>query len=132
MSLLERPKVFYPVLTNRKESLRRLKKSWNPLQRLANTLNTFITSCKGIQDIPGFWIPCYWFQIPGSGFQSLSVELGFWIPIASGIPDSLSGIRDSKTKDSGIPKLNFPRLQIPQAKIFRSRIRIPLHWATSK
>ena len=27
------------------------------------------------------------FCIPGTGFQSLSVELGFWIPIVCGIPD---------------------------------------------
>ena len=31
-----------------------------------------------------------------SGFQTLSVELGFWIPILSGIPDSLSCIPDSR------------------------------------
>ena len=34
------------------------------------------------------------FQIPGTGFQSLSVELGFRIPTVSGIPYS-------KTQDSG-------------------------------
>ena len=40
-----------------------------------------------------------------SGFQYLSVELGFWIPIVSGIPDSLSCSPDSISKifpDSGI------------------------------
>ena len=36
-----------------------------------------------------------------SGFQSWSVELGFWIPIVSGIPDSLGCIPDSKAQDSG-------------------------------
>ena len=45
--------------------------------------------CKGIQGGLGF-------QIPGSGCQSLSVELGFWIPFGV-IPDSLSGIVDSKS-----------------------------------
>ena len=44
---------------------------------------------KGIQDSLGFWIPHCGFQIPGTGFQSLSVEtkdydlfsLGrIWIP----------------------------------------------------
>ena len=50
---------------------------------------------KGIRDSLGFWIP-------GTGFQSLSVERGFWIPIVSGIPDSLSCIPDStKAQDSG-------------------------------
>ena len=29
-------------------------------------------------------------RIPGTGFQSLSVELGFWTPIVCGIPDSFS------------------------------------------
>ena len=29
---------------------------------------------KGIQDSLGFWIPRRGFQIPGTGFQSLSVE----------------------------------------------------------
>ena len=50
--------------------------------------------CKGIQDSLGFWIPRSGFRIDGAGFQSLSVEL--WIPIISGIPDSLSCILDSK------------------------------------
>ena len=36
------------------------------------------------------------FQIPVTGVQSYSVELGFWIPIISGIPDSLRCILDSK------------------------------------
>ena len=35
---------------------------------------------KGIQDSLGFWIPRRGFRIPGTGLQSLSVELGFWIP----------------------------------------------------
>ena len=47
---------------------------------------------KGIQDSLGFWIPRRGFQIPGTGFQSLSVELGFWIRIVGGIQNSLSCI----------------------------------------
>ena len=46
-----------------------------------------------------------------SGFQvsdSLSVELGFQIPIVSGIPDSLSCFLDSKANDSGLLKQIFP------------------------
>ena len=31
-------------------------------------------------------------HIPNTGFQYLSVELGFWNPVVSGIPDSLSCI----------------------------------------
>ena len=63
---------------------------------------------KGIQDSLGFWIPRRGFRIPGTGFQSLSVELGFWIPIVSGIPDSLSSFPDSgfhKQKFIGFPHL---------------------------
>ena len=43
-----------------------------------------------------------------SGFQYLSVELGFWIPIVNGNPDSLSCIPDSKTQDLGFHKQKFP------------------------
>ena len=56
---------------------------------------------EGIQDSLGFWIPSRGFRIPCTGFQSLSVEVGLWIPIVSGISDSLSCILDSKTQDSG-------------------------------
>ena len=59
----------------------------------------WIAPCNGIQeDSLGFWIPYHGFQIPGTGFQSLSVELGSWIPKRR-IPDSTgknfpkSGIR---------------------------------------
>ena len=41
------------------------------------------------------------FHFVGTGFQSLSVELGFWIPIVSEIPDS-------KAQDSGFHKQKFP------------------------
>ena len=55
--------------------------------------------------------------VPGTGFQSLSMELGFWILIISGIPDSLSCIPDSKAQHFHFHKQNFPD----------PRIRIPLH-----
>ena len=58
----------------------------------------------------------------GSEFQSLSVELGFWIPILSGIPDSLSCIPNSKANDSRFNKHNFPGFRIPQAKMSNSWI----------
>ena len=57
----------------------------------------------------GFWIP-------DSGFQSLPVELGFWITIVSGIPDSLSCIPDLKAQDSEFHKQKVPGFRIPQAK----------------
>ena len=37
----------------------------------------------------------------------LTVELGFWIPVVIGIPDSLSRIFDSKAHDSGFHKQKF-------------------------
>ena len=54
-----------------------------------------------------------------SGSHSLSEELGFWIAIVSGIPDSPSCIPDSKAWDSGFHKKNFLvfRIWIPQAEI---------------
>ena len=60
-----------------------------------------VVPCERIQDSLGFWIPRCGFQIPGTGFQYLSVEIGFWIAIISGIPDSLSCIPDSKNQESG-------------------------------
>ena len=54
-----------------------------------------------------------WAQIPGTDFQFLSVELGFWIPIVSGIPDSLSCIPDSKAQDCGFHKQNFHGFRNP-------------------
>ena len=38
---------------------------------------------------------------------SLSVEFGFWIPIASGSPHSLGRIPDSKGQDSRLHQQNF-------------------------
>ena len=64
---------------------------------------------KGMQDSVGFWIQCYRFQIPGTGFRTLSVEFGFRIPIVNGIPDS--GFRELY---SGFQR---PRYLIPQTKI---------------
>ena len=63
-----------------------------------------------------------------SGSHSLSVELGFWIAIVSGIPDSPSCIPVSKAWDSAFHKQNFPvfRKWIPQAEI--SGISDSLTW----
>ena len=69
------------------------------------------------------WIldPISW--IPGAGFQSFSVELGFWIPFLSGFPDSMNCILDFKTQDSGFNEQNFPGFRVLQAKIY---LQIPL------
>ena len=45
------------------------------------------------------------------------MELGFRIPILSGIPDSLSCIPDSKVQDSRFHKQSFPGFRILQAKL---------------
>ena len=63
------------------------------------------------QDSNGFWIPRCGVQIPGTKFQSLSVKLRFWIPIVSGILDSLSCIPNSKVQDCGFPKQKIPGLR---------------------
>ena len=55
------------------------------------------------------------FRIPGTGFLYLSVELGFWVPIVSGIPDSLSCTPDSKTQDSRFHKQKFLRFRDPDS-----------------
>ena len=80
---------------------------------------------KGIQGSLGFWIPRPRFQIPDTGFwilDSLLVELGFRIPIVSGIPDSLSLIqnstKDSTSKhfrDSGFRREHFPGFRNPNS-----------------
>ena len=70
---------------------------------------------KGIQGTLRFWIPRLGFRIPGTGFQSLLVKLGFWIPIVSGIPESLSCISNSIAQDSGFNKQKFLGFQNPQS-----------------
>ena len=72
-------------------------------------LTDVIAPCKGIQDsldsvysTPGIPDSTYW--IP----RTLSVELGFWNPKVSGIPDSLSCIPDSTAQDSAFRKQKFP------------------------
>ena len=48
------------------------------------------------------------FQIPGTRFRFLLVKFGFWIPIFSWVPDSLSCIPDSKAQDAGFHKEKIP------------------------
>ena len=59
----------------------------------------------------GSRIPRHGSRIPGTGFQSLSVELGYWIPIVSGIPEFL----DSKAQDIEFHKQKFHRFRIPHS-----------------
>ena len=48
-----------------------------PSRSVLARLHMLFTTCKGIQDRLGFWIPRRGFQIPGTAFQSLVLELGF-------------------------------------------------------
>ena len=97
-----------------------------------------IEQCKGIQDMPGFSIPFRipfnGFRISGAAFQSLSVELGIWIPILSAITDSLSCILDSKALDSGFHNQNLPGYRLLQVKISQipeSRFSYKEQWTVS-
>ena len=72
-----------------------------------------VTPCKGIKDSLGFWILRAGFRIPGTGFRSLLVKFGFWIPIFSRIPDSLSCIPNSKAQDCRFDKKLFPGVRNP-------------------
>ena len=92
--------------------------SWRCKKRTSKKIQagkkTMIIPCKEIQDSLRFWILRRGsVQISGTGFQYLSVELGFRIPIVSGIPDSLSCIPDSKAKDFWLHEQNFPGFRNP-------------------
>jgi len=69
--------------------------------------------CKGIQDSLEFWIPRCRFRISGSGFQTLSLEFGFWISIVIGIriPWAVFQIPKAKIPDSTSKR--FPYSGIP-------------------
>ena len=88
---------------------------------------------KGIQDSLGFWIPRLVFRILGTGFQYLSVKLGFWILIVRAIPDSLSGIPDSQPRIPDSTFKFFFGFRVPQAKkwgeVFRKHSSKSLYWA---
>ena len=71
---------------------------------MAQPVDMFVL-CNGIQKGLGL-------QIPGTGFQSLSMELEFWIPIVSGIPESLSCIPGS-TLFSRILESSYRRKTFP-------------------
>ena len=64
-------------------------------------------------------------------YDSSSVELGFWILIVIGIPDSLSFIPYPKASDSGIHMQKFPDSRFHYKKnVPDFGIHIPLHGAT--
>ena len=81
------------------------------LKQDAELFRVSLAPCKGIQDSLGFLIPRREFWVPGTRFQSSSVEVGFWIPNLSRIPHSTSKM--------------FPGFWIPEAKgsqILESRV----------
>ena len=64
------------------------------------------------------------FRIPDTGFQFLSVKLGFCISIVSGIPDSLGCIPDSKAQDFWFLQL-YSEFQSAGFRIPTAVLRIP-------
>ena len=62
------------------------------------------------------------YTVCSTGFQSSSVQLGFWIPTAGGIPDSLSCIPDSRAQDFGFHKQKFPRFRNSDSLTWGERV----------
>ena len=69
-------------------------------------LHMLFATYKGIQDRLGFWIPHRGFQIPGTGFQFLSLELGLQSLVGFRIPWVV--FRIPKPRWFGFHKQNFP------------------------
>ena len=65
------------------------------------------------------------FTIPGTRFQSLSLELGLWILIVSEFLKLYSGLQSPGFR---IPQVKFSGFRIPQAKIFRIPVSDSLSW----
>ena len=76
-----------------------------------------------IQDSLGFML---WILDSGTGFQSLSVqEFGFRIPVVRGIPESLSCILDSASKNFLILKSGCPYMRQHQNYANISKLKTP-------
>ena len=85
---------------------------------------------KGIQESLEFWISKSRYWIP----DSLTVELGFLIPIVSGIHDSLSSIPDSKDQDSRFHGKNLldSGIRIPLRSCYTRRFATTIFSATRR
>ena len=94
-----------------------------------NKKSSCLAPCKEMKDSLGLWFPRHGFRIPGIRFQSLLVELGFWISIVSGILDSLRYIPDSKAQNSTFQKQNFPDSGFYRQNLPDLGIQIPFHGA---
>ena len=80
--------------------------------------------CNGIHGLLGFWVQQRVFRISGAGFQSLSVDRGFWTAIVSGIPVSLSCIPDSKAQDSGCYRQKSPGSRAVKPILVRRLVKL--------
>ena len=80
--------------------------------------------CNEIHGLLGFWVQQRVIRISGAGFQSLSVDRGFWTPIVSGIPVSLSCIPDSKAQDSGFYRQKSPRSRAVKPILVRRLVKL--------
>ena len=78
-------------------------REWRPRRQ-----NLTLAPCKGFQDSLGFWIQCRGFRIPGTGFQSSSVELGISIPIILGFQIPWAVFRIPKPRIPPFHKHEFP------------------------
>ena len=78
-------------------------REWRPRRQ-----NLTLAPCKGFQDSLGFWIQCRGFRIPGTGFQSSSVELGILIPIILGFQIPWAVFRIPKPRIPPFHKHEFP------------------------
>ena len=80
---------------------------------LLGTRHSFELGCFSLAGKPlgvlltPLWTEGLGFRIPGTGFQSLSMEHGFWIQIVNGIPDSVSCIPGSIARDFPFHKQRF-------------------------
>ena len=87
---------------------------------------------KGIQGSDGFWTPGRGFPIPGTGFQSFSVELGFWILDSnldwdSGLQSPVFRIQPAKFSlipDSSSRYLPDSEIRIPYVRQYLVQLRI--------
>ena len=78
-------------------------REWRPRRQ-----NLTLAPCKGFEDSLEFWIQCRGFRILGTGFQSLSVELGIWIPIILGFQIPWAVFRIPKLRIPPFHKHEFP------------------------
>ena len=71
-----------------------------------------------IQDSLGFWIPRRGFQILGTEFQSLSVQLGIWITIDNAVLYSLELYSGFQSPGFRILQANISRIHLHGAKCY--------------